>query len=75
MERVDPPGPGDRHTHFEHVSCKVRDHRAEERFLTEGLGLRFSDRMGFLASWWHCDEDHHGLALALAPRAELSHYA
>jgi catechol-2,3-dioxygenase len=75
MERVDPPPPGDRPTHFEHVSCKVRDHRAEERFLTEGLGMRFSDRMGVLASWWHCDEDHHGLALTRAPRAELSHYA
>ena len=75
MERVDPPPPGDRPTHFEHVSCKVRAHRAEERFLTDGLGLRFSDRMGFLASWWHCDEDHHGLALTRAPRAELSHYA
>src|SRR6476469_8408016 len=75
MQRVDPPPPGDRPTHFEHVSCKVRDHRAEERFLTEGLGMRFSDRMGVLASWWHCDEDHHGLALTRAPRAELSHYA
>ena len=31
--------------------------------------------MGFLASWWHCDEDHHGIALTRAPRAELSHYA
>jgi len=69
MERVDPPPPGDRPTHFEHVSCKVPAHRAEERFLTEGLGMRFSDRMGVLASWWHCDEDHHGLALTRAPRA------
>ena len=33
-----------------------------------GLGLAFSDRMGFLASWWHCDEDHHGIALTFAPR-------
>ena len=31
--------------------------------------------MGFLASWWHCDEDHHGIALIRAPRSELSHYA
>jgi len=28
MERVDPPPAGDRPTHFEHVSCKVRDHGA-----------------------------------------------
>ena len=75
MERVEEPAPGDRPTHFEHVSCKVRNHRAEERFLTDGLGMKFSDRMGFLASWWHCNEDHHGIALTLAPRSELSHYA
>jgi catechol 2,3-dioxygenase-like lactoylglutathione lyase family enzyme len=75
METVDAPGEGDRPTHFEHVSTKVRNPRAEERFLTDGLGMRFSDRMGFLASWWHCDEDHHGIALTTAPRPELSHYA
>ena len=75
METVDAPPPGDRPTHFEHISCKVLNMKAEERFLTEGLGMKFSDRMGFLASWWHCDEDHHGLALTRAPRSELSHYA
>lgn len=75
METVAAPTPGDRPLKFEHVSTKVLDHRAEERFLTRGLGFRCSDRMGFLASWWHCDEDHHGIALTLAPRAELSHYA
>ncbi len=66
---------GDRPTHFEHVSFKARNLRAEERFFKDALGFRFSDRMGFLASWWHCDDDHHGIALTLAPRAELSHYA
>ena len=45
-----------------------------ERFL-DGLGFGFSDRMGATASWWHCDEDHHGMALVRAPRSELSHYA
>ena len=75
MERVPAPPPGDRPTKFEHVSCKVLNHRAEERFLTEGLGFTCSDRMGVLASWWHCDDDHHGIALTRAPRAELSHYA
>jgi len=75
METGQAPPPGDRPVKFEHLSCKVTNHRAEERFLTEGLGFAFSDRMGFLASWWHCDEDHHGIALTLAPRAELSHYA
>jgi catechol 2,3-dioxygenase-like lactoylglutathione lyase family enzyme len=75
MEAVPAPPPGDRPVKFEHLSCKVANHRAEERFLTAGLGLRLSDRMGFLASWWHCDDDHHGLALTRAPRPALSHYA
>lgn len=75
MERVAAPPPGDRPVKFEHLSCKVWNHRAEERFLVQGLGFRFSDRMGFLASWWHCDADHHGIALTRSPRAELSHYA
>ena len=55
MEATAPPPPGDRPVKFEHISCKVANHRAEERFLTDGLGFRFSDRMGFLASWWHCE--------------------
>jgi catechol 2,3-dioxygenase-like lactoylglutathione lyase family enzyme len=75
METVEAPGPGDRPVKFEHLSTKVRNMGAEERFLADGLGFRFSDRMGPMASWWHCDEDHHGIALTRAPRAELSHYA
>jgi catechol 2,3-dioxygenase-like lactoylglutathione lyase family enzyme len=74
MQTVDAPPPGDRPTHFEHISCKVPGHRKEERFLT-ALGFTNSDRMAFLGSWWHCDEDHHGIALTRAPRSELSHYA
>lgn len=69
------PPPGDRPVKFEHVSVKVRRHRPMERFLSDGLGFGFSDRMGPLASWWHCDADHHGMAIVLAPRPELSHYA
>src|SRR6201988_4071550 len=60
--------PGDRPIKFEHASIKVRNLRRMERFLEQGLGFRFSDRMGPLAAWWHCDEDHHGMALVLAPR-------
>lgn len=75
MEAVAPPPPGDRPLKFEHVSLKVRNTRRLERFLSRGLGFRFSDRMGFLASWWHCDADHHGMAVVWAPKAELSHYA
>src|SRR5215204_4673651 len=67
--------PGDRPLKFEHASIKTPRPKPLERFLTDGLGFRFSDRMGALASWWHCDADHHGVALTLAPRNELSHLA
>ena len=65
--------PGDRPIKFEHASVKVRNPGPFERFLKDGLGFEFSDRMGRLASWWHCDADHHGMAVAIAPRNELAH--
>ncbi len=67
--------PGDRPIKFEHASVKVRNPGPFERFLEDGLGFRFSDRMGPFASWWHCDPDHHGMAVVLSPKSELSHYA
>ena len=67
--------PGDRPIKFEHASVKSPRPGRLERFLQEGLGFRFSDRMGPFASWWHCDADHHGMAVVLAPKNELSHYA
>jgi catechol 2,3-dioxygenase len=66
---------GDRVSKFEHVSIKARGLRSSERFIERGLDFRFSDRLGRTASWWHCDADHHGMALVFAPRHELSHYA
>lgn len=75
METVPAPEPGDRPRKFEHVSIKTNRPGPLERFLKDGLGFRFSDRMGKFASWWHCDADHHGMAIVLAPRPELSHYA
>ena len=75
METGDPLPEGDRPVKFEHVSVKVRKPGPFERFLEDGLGFRFSDRMGPFASWWHCDADHHGMAVVLAPKPELSHYA
>ena len=67
--------PGDRPIKFEHASVKASRPGPLERFLRDGLGFRFSDRMGPFASWWHCDADHHGMAIVLAPKNELSHYA
>jgi catechol-2,3-dioxygenase len=75
MERGGQLPPGDRPIKFEHVSVKVRRPRRFERFLEHGLGFRFSDRIAPVASWWHCDADHHGMAVVLSPTAELSHYA
>lgn len=66
---------GDRVSKFEHVSIKARGLGGSERFVERGLGFRFSDRLGRTASWWHCDPDHHGMAIVLGPRPELSHYA
>jgi catechol 2,3-dioxygenase-like lactoylglutathione lyase family enzyme len=74
MQTDQVPEPGDRPIKFEHVSVKVRNMGRMERFLEKGLGFGFSDRMGPLAAWWHCDEDHHGIALVRAPRPELAHY-
>jgi catechol 2,3-dioxygenase-like lactoylglutathione lyase family enzyme len=75
METGETLAHGDRPLKFEHASVKVRNPGPLERFLEAGLGFRFSDRMAKLASWWHCDADHHGMAIVLAPKAELSHYA
>jgi catechol 2,3-dioxygenase-like lactoylglutathione lyase family enzyme len=75
METVAAARPGDRPEKFEHASVKVLNMKPLERFLEQGLGFRFSDRLGATASWWHCHEDHHGMAIVRAPRSELSHYA
>lgn len=78
MEKVEPPPPdpeGVRPSRFEHVSLKVVSMGKLERFLEDGFGFRFSDRAGSIASWWHCDEDHHGIALTRAPKNELHHHA
>jgi catechol 2,3-dioxygenase-like lactoylglutathione lyase family enzyme len=75
METGQAVEPGDRPIKFEHASVKSPRPGRLERFLERGLGFRFSDRMGPFASWWHCDADHHGMAIVLAPKDELSHYA
>jgi catechol 2,3-dioxygenase-like lactoylglutathione lyase family enzyme len=75
METVAAARPGDRPEKFEHASVKVLNMKSLECFLEQGLGFRFSDRLGATASWWHCDDDHHGMAIVRAPRSELSHYA
>ena len=41
--------------------------RPDRALPRRGLGFAFSDRMGRTASWWHCDADHHGMALIFGP--------
>ena len=75
METGRRPAAGRPADKFEHVSIKARDHGAEERFLPEGLGFRFSDRMGFRATLVALRRrpPRHGAHPRAA--AELSHYA
>jgi catechol 2,3-dioxygenase-like lactoylglutathione lyase family enzyme len=75
MEEVSAPPAGERPLKFEHASVKALNVQKLERFLQDGFGFGFSDRMGRTASWWHCNDDHHGMAIVRAPRSELSHYA
>lgn len=77
MARVNAPEPdpsGVRPSRFEHISLKVHSLGAMERFLQEGLGFEFSDRLGPMASWWHCESEHHGIALQRAPQGNHLHH-
>ncbi len=69
------PVDGVRPSRFEHISLKLRKMAPIEHFLTEGLGFRFSDRLGSMASWWHCEAEHHGVAVQRAPANHLHHHA
>lgn len=78
METVNPPAAdptGIRPSRFEHISLKTPKPAPLERFLENGLGFEFSDRMGSMASWWHCESDHHGIAVQRAPQNHLHHHA
>jgi catechol 2,3-dioxygenase len=75
MEHQDePPADPDRAVQFEHVSFNVRNMAGIERVL-EQLGFGLSDRVGKILSWWHCDADHHSVALTRYPRNKMHHYA
>lgn len=78
MDSIDgstnPPDPV-RPSRFEHISLKLKRLVPMERFLTDGLGFEFSDRLGSMASWWHCEAEHHGVALQRAPANHLHHHA
>jgi catechol 2,3-dioxygenase-like lactoylglutathione lyase family enzyme len=75
MQHVPDPGGVDGALKFQHLSLNLRDLAGIERLLVESLGFQLSDRVGRLLSWWHCDEDHHGVALSRFPVGQLHHYA
>jgi catechol 2,3-dioxygenase-like lactoylglutathione lyase family enzyme len=65
---------------FEHFNLTAPDIAELSRFLAEGLGMRFSDRLlddeGLLISWQHLPvrgSDHHGVAALRWPEAKLHH--
>ncbi len=77
METVPAPAPdptGARPERFEHISLKVLTLGPMEKFLQKGLGFEFSDRLGPMASWWHCESVHHGIALQRAPQGNHLHH-
>jgi catechol 2,3-dioxygenase-like lactoylglutathione lyase family enzyme len=58
-----------------HVVVGSLDQEASQRFFTEGLGFKVSDRVPGLASFLRCSTDHHNLLLQQAPLNFLHHSA
>ena len=58
-----------------HVVVGSLDQESSQRFFTEGLGFKASDRVPGLASFLRCSTDHHNLLLQQAPLNFLHHTA
>ena len=58
-----------------HVVVGSLDQEASQRFFTEGLGFKVSDRVPGLASFMRCSPDHHNLLVQQAPLNCLHHTA
>ncbi|HXL90184.1 MAG TPA: VOC family protein [Streptosporangiaceae bacterium] len=58
-----------------HVVVGSLDQEASQRFFTEGLGFKVSDRVPGLASFMRCSTDHHNLLVQQAPVNFLHHTA
>jgi catechol 2,3-dioxygenase-like lactoylglutathione lyase family enzyme len=58
-----------------HVVVGSLDEEASERFFTEGLGFKASDRLPGMASFLRCSTDHHNLLVQRAPLNFLHHTA
>ncbi|MYW90403.1 dioxygenase [Amycolatopsis rubida] len=58
-----------------HVVLGSLDQEATQRFFTEGLGFKVSDRVPGLASFLRCSTDHHNVLVQQAPLNFLHHTA
>jgi catechol-2,3-dioxygenase len=58
-----------------HVVVGSLDQEASQRFFTDGLGFKVSDRVPGLASFLRCSTDHHNLLVQQAPLNFLHHTA
>ncbi|WP_370178811.1 VOC family protein [Rhodococcus wratislaviensis] len=71
VERTNPVQP----RKLGHVVIGSLDQDATQRFFTEGIGLKVSDRVPGLASFLRCSEDHHNILVQQAPLNFLHHTA
>lgn len=56
-----------------HVVIGSTDQPASERFFTEGLGFKVSDRVPGMAAFLRCSTDHHNVLVQAAPVTMLHH--
>ncbi|WP_217575025.1 VOC family protein [Streptomyces sp. GbtcB7] len=58
-----------------HLVIGSVDQEATQRFFTEGLGFKISDRVPGLASFMRCSTDHHNVLVQQSPLNFLHHTA
>ena len=56
-----------------HVVIGSTDQPASERFFTEGIGFKVSDRVPGMAAFLRCSTDHHNVLVQAAPVTMLHH--
>nr|WP_296774424.1 VOC family protein [Rhodococcus sp. (in: high G+C Gram-positive bacteria)] len=56
-----------------HVVIGSTDQPSSEKFFTEGLGFKVSDRVPGLAAFLRCSTDHHNVLVQAAPVTMLHH--
>jgi catechol 2,3-dioxygenase-like lactoylglutathione lyase family enzyme len=67
--------PGFRPRKLGHVNFLTGDLERQAQFYTEVLGMDLSDRLGTDGAWFHCNSEHHQVALVNKGYAQLHHLA